>query len=92
MTLDESEIRILAKEINKQRFPGCNKCVDDSLVRDDASEAGLDVVRGKMGDMVLDGFAGLDDLGDSDGFEALEDGGLLMEPVRKSSPVLGNRW
>jgi hypothetical protein len=40
--------------------------------------------------VLLDGFAGLDDLGDA--FEALEDGGLLIEPARKSPPVLGNRW
>lgn len=34
--------------------------------------------------------AGLDDLGDA--FEALEDGGLLIEPARKSPLVLGTRW
>jgi hypothetical protein len=60
-------------------------------VGDGASDGGLDVVRGKIGAAVLlDGFSGLDDLGDA--FEALEDGGLLIEPVRNSPLVLGNLW
>jgi hypothetical protein len=59
-------------------------------VRDGGSDAGLDIVRGKTGAVVLDDFARLDDLGDA--FSASEDGRLLMEPVRKSPPVLGNRW
>ncbi len=37
-----------------------------------------------MGAVVLDGFAGLDDLGD-----AFENGGILMESVRKSPPCTG---
>lgn len=56
---------------------------------DGASRAGLGAVRDKIGDVstgaLLDGFAGLDDLGE-------EDGGLLTEPVRESPLVLGNRW
>ena len=58
---------------------------------DGASGAGLDVVRDGLGARVLlDGFAGLVDLGDA--FEALEDGGLLIEPARKSPLVLNIRW
>ena len=60
---------------------------------DGESGAGLDAVRGIIGDAstgaLVEGFAGLPDLGEA--FEALEDGGLLIEPARKSPLVLGNR-
>lgn len=61
------------------------------MVGDGASDGGLDVVvRDRIGAVVLlDGFSGLDDLGDE--LEALEDGGLLIELARKSPPVLGKR-
>lgn len=71
------------------------------MVGEGARGVGLDGIRGKTGDMgtvvLLDGFAGLDDLGDGfagldDLGDALEDGGLLIEPARKSPLVLGNRW
>ena len=55
---------------------------------DGASDDGLDVVvRDKIGaEVLIEGFRGLDDLGDE-----FEDGGLLNELARKSPPVLGNR-